>query len=148
MKLGYLHRDEGFRIRNKSLFKEAEVYFSKVVDILENNLISKPTTIDEKHHNAIDYNMLANAYLMMGANDENNNRYYDLNALRYLILGLKLERDRYQLKYTLGHPGIKKILQRFNLTFYQADDKIVTTVINLENSIYKELDKVRLTKSS
>ncbi len=148
MKLGYIHRDEARKNNNQKTFDLAHQYFKNVVDLLSDNIVCNPKRIEEFKHNALDYNVLANACLMIGGKNDKNRKWYDFSALDFLIKGLKLKNENQmiifdqsgeQLKYTLRNPIIKKLFREFDMHYDRVDDGVIDCIIEMEDKIYENL---------
>ncbi len=114
---------------------EKDEYFKNAIDFLEGNLIEKPNTFLEDHHNIIDYTILATAYLMLGITSDKRREEFDTHALYYLIQGLKLDRNSSQLMFTLGHPGVASAALRYGISISNVDSATVRKILDLENKI-------------
>lgn len=139
MKLGYITRIEAFNRRSmkrKEILNEKDEYLKKAIDILERNLIETPLNFRDIHHNLIDFNMLATAYLKLGNISDTRREKFDTRAVYYLIQGLKLDPTETQLLYTLGHPGVVSFLSKFNIR-NPSDSVNIDEIIKLEQVIEK-----------
>ena len=142
MKLAYINRDEAFRKNKQEYFKIKDHYFIQVIDILEKNLYIEPVNNQEKYHDIIAYNLLANAYLMLGAPTDSKRKLYDLKAFSYLIFGLKLDEKNFQLLYLVGHPKIKKNLEKINIKFPFNKNAVIKKILENESKIVSEIKQL------
>ncbi|HWQ96041.1 MAG TPA: NB-ARC domain-containing protein, partial [Candidatus Methylomirabilis sp.] len=141
MKLGYIARDESYRagrtLKRQEYIKEKDGYFKNAIDILKDNLIENPSAPQEIHHNVIDYNILATAYLALGLSSDKRREEFDTYALYYLIQGLKLDKNNYQLIYTLGHHGVASAALRYGVSISEEVDLTrVRKILDIESKIY------------
>jgi len=145
MKIAYITRDESIRTHNRKekwdLSQLKDKYFLQVIKIVEDNLYAETTSnYHEIHHNLIIYNQLSNAYLMLGGSKNHKRKYYDLKAIYYLILGLKFDKNNSQLLYTLGHPGVKKNLKKFDIVYFYPSEKVINEFLSIENKILYKIN--------
>lgn len=141
MKLGYITRMEAFRKmswKRKETLKEKDEYLKKAIDILEGNIIESPSNFQEIHHNLIDFNMLATAYLKLGNISDKRRDKFDTRAVYYLIQGFKLDPTETQLLYTISHPGVASFLSKYNIR--NSNDSVnINKIIKLEQVIERIL---------
>ena len=104
----------------------ADEYVKLAIKIFEDNIIDQPQNDDDRYHNAIDYNYLAQAYTRVARGDQKNADYYYQKALVCLVKGFESKSDYDRLLYTLGDHNIKRILRsRYNIIVDNVDRNVV-----------------------
>ena len=143
-KLVYISKAEANRSYEKQrweLTKMIDQYCSQIIKILGNNLYPENTeNYQQIRHNLIGYHLLSNAFLMLGGRNDSKRRFNDLKAISYLISGFKFDQNNTQLKYTLGHPGVKNNLQNFNIIYTYPNNSVIEELLNIEKDILNEIN--------
>jgi len=140
MKLGYIARDEVFRSPSRKTETERDRIFTTVIRTLEENLYEDPDTDFQIHHNVIDYNIIATAFLSMGKPRSEYREAMDESAVFYLGEGFKLDSTNRELRFTSKHPGVIKSLSRHGFRLDREDEEQIVETI-LENQ--KKFSKAR-----
>jgi len=149
LKLGEIEKNFG-QLANypdkQDHFVMADEYVKLAIKIFEDNIIDQPQNDDDRYHNAIDYNYLAQAYTRVARGDQKNADYYYQKALVCLVKGFESKSDYDRLLYTLGDHNIKRILRsRYNIIVDNVDRNVVRAkVVNIAEKIEDDFSKMRL----